>query len=254
MSSLLLMLALAAAPVDGSAACPPPAMGMPRYPADQLRGNVAGTTLVLARIDDCGRVVEAKLSESSGDKSLDAEALLTVREWVLSPAQREQVGGGPWVKMPVKFGGVQTVVTEAPKWPRSHRRPVYLLDDQGIGFDTIAAYQTAGVVRSKPVLKSPYGSTRDGSGNWISTPFMADAKDPNVFWLAYNVQPPHTPGPNGKPRASLSASVAIARYRLVMEGGKPVVRVAIVCERPVDECDRLTAFLLKGLPIARPPR
>lgn len=254
MSALLLLLALAAAPVDGATSCPPPLMVMPRYPLDQLRGNVAGITLVLARIDECGRVVEAKVSESSGDKSLDSEALLTVREWVLSPAQREQVGGGPWVKMPVKFGGVQTVVTEAPKWPRSHRRPIYLPDEQGIGFDTIAAYRAAGVVRSEPVLKSPYASTRDGSGNWVSTPFMADAKDPNVFWLAYNVQAPDTLGPNGKPRASLSASVAIARYRLVMEDRKPVVRVGILCERPADECERLSGFLLKGLPIAKPPR
>ena len=254
MSALLLLFALAAAPVGGAAACPPPVMEMPRYPARQLMGRVSGTTLVLARIDDCGRVLEAKVSESSGDKSLDAEALLTVRAWLLSPAQREQVGGGPWVKMPVKFGGVKTVVPVAPKWPRTHRRPVYLPDGQGIGFDTIAAYQAASVVRSEPVLKSPYGSTRDGSGNFISTPFMADASDANVFWMAYNVQPPHTRGPDGQPRASLSPSVAIARYRLAVEEGKPVVRVGILCERPADECDRLKEFLLRGLPIAKPPR
>ena len=248
------MLALAVAPAPAAAECPPPVMTMPRYPFKQLRGGVSGTTMVMARIDDCGRVVEAKVAESSGEKALDSEALLTVRDWVLSEAQRKQVGGGPWVKMPVKFGGLQTVVTVSPDWPRSHRRPVYLPDEEGIGFDTIAAYQAAKVVRSRPVLKEPYGSVRDGSGNFISTPFMADAKDANTFWMAYNVQAPHTAGPDGQPRASLSQSVAIVRYRLVMEGGEPVVRVGLLCERPADECERLSEFLLKGLPIAKPPR
>jgi hypothetical protein len=40
----------------------------------------------------------------------------------------------------------------------------------------------------------------------------------------------------------------------VVEDGKAVVRIGILCERPADECERLTAFLLKGLPIAKPPR
>ncbi len=253
MSALLLMLALAAAPAAGAVGCPPPVMEAPRYPAKQLRGGVAGTTTVLARIDECGRVVEAKVSEGSGQAALDDAALETVRGWVLSPAQREKVGG-PWVKMPVRFAGTRTVVPQAPKWPVTHRRPMYLLDEQGIGFDTIAAFQAADVVKSEPVLTSPYASTFDGSGTRISTPFMADATDPRTFWLAYQMQPAPTRGADGEPRPSRTETAGIARYRLVMEDGKPVVRVGLLCERAADECDRLREFLLKGLPIAKPPR
>ena len=97
MSALALLLALAAAPAPAAADCPTPFMATPRYPAKQLMANVSGTTLVLARIDGCGRVVEAKVSEGSGVDALDTEALITVRAWVLSPAQIAQVGGGPWV-------------------------------------------------------------------------------------------------------------------------------------------------------------
>lgn len=254
MSALVLMFALAVAPSPAAAECPPPFMALPRYPADQLRGNVSGTTLVLARIDDCGRVVEAKVSEGSGESALDEEALVTVRSWVLSEAQRKQVGGGPWVKMPVKFGGVSNVSVQAPNWPRSHRSPRYLADDQAIGFDTIKAFREAEVVRTDPVLKSPYASTVDGSGNRVSIGFSADAADPKTFWLSYWMQPPPVVGADGMQRSSAAPPVAIARYRLVMEEGKPVVRVALLCERAPDECDRLRDFLLKGLPIAKPPR
>jgi TonB family protein len=253
MSALMLMLALAVAPSPGAADCPPPVMAPPHYPAKQLRDGVSGTTIVLARIDACGRVVEAKVSEGSGQSALDDAALETVRGWVLSQAQREKVGG-PWVKMPVRFAGMTTIVPQAPDWPKSHRRPVYLADDQGIGFATIAAFDAANVVRTEPMLKSPYASTYDGSGNRISTPFMADAADGSTFWLSYLMQPPPTRGADGEPRASRTQQVAVARYRLVMEDGKPVVRVGLLCERAADECERLQDFLLKGLPIAKPSR
>lgn len=254
MSALALMLALAVAPSPVAAACPAPFMAAPRYPAKQLMADVAGTTLVLARIDECGRVVEAKVSEGSGESALDAEALLTVRAWVLSPAQIAQVGGGPWVKMPVKFAGISNVSVEAPNWPRSHRRPSYLADEQPIGFEVVAAFLEAKRVRTSPVLSSPYASSVDGSGNRVSTGFYADAADANTFWLSYFMQPPDVVGADGIPRRSAAPPVAVARYRLVMEDGKPVVRVGLLCERAVDECERLEAFLLKGLPIAKPPR
>lgn len=252
MSALLLMFSLAMAPTP-AAACPPPVMAPPTYPARQLVRGISGTTIVLARIDECGRVLEAKVSEGSGQSALDEAALETVRAWVLSAAQREKVGG-PWVKLPVRFGGTRTVVPQAPKWPFSHRRPVYLLDEQGVGFDSIAAFGKAGVVRAEPVLKSPFASVYDGAGNRISMPFMADAASPTTFWLSYMMQPPPSAGEDGAPRSSPNREVAVARYRLVVEDGKAVVRVGILCERPADECERLTAFLLKGLPIAKPPR
>lgn len=254
MSALVLMFALAVAPSPGAADCPPPFMAQPRYPAEQLIADVSGTTLVLARIDGCGRVVEAKVSEGSGESALDDEALATVRSWVLSEAQIKQVGGGPWVKMPVRFAGVSNVSVQAPNWPRSHRSPTYVADDQAMGFDTIKSFREAKAVRTDPVLKSPYASSVDGSGNRVSIGFYADADDPNTFWLSYFMQPPPVIGSDGRPRSSAAPPVAIARYRLVMEDRKPVVRVGLLCERAADECERLREFLLKGLPIAKPPR
>ncbi len=254
MSALALMLALAVAPAPAAADCPPPFMAAPRYPAKQLMADVSGTTLVLARIDECGRVVEAKVSEGSGESALDTEALVTVRAWVLSPAQITQVGGGPWVKMPVKFAGISNVSVQAPNWPRSHRRPNYLADDQAIGFDTIQAFLESKVVRTNPVLRSPYASSVDGSGNRVSIGFYAEAADSNTFWLSYFIQAPDVVGADGMPRRSAAPPVAVARYRLVMEDGEPVVRLALLCERAADECGRLEQFLLKGLPFAKPPR
>lgn len=245
---MVLAVALTAAPPaaveSAQAACPPPVMGLPRYPVAQLKSNVSGTTVVLARIDDCGRVLEAKVHAGSGESTLDEAALDTVRAWVLSPAQIARVGG-PWVKLPVKFGGLQNVVPRAPAWPKSHRRPRYLPDDEPVGFDSIQAFHAAGQVKPD-VLKSPYSSVRNGNVPEIMTSFMEDRDDPRVFWLAYIV---HRQG-----RSGAENTVAVARYRLLDEAGGPVVRVALLCEAGETACGKLRAFLLEGLPTAKPPR
>jgi hypothetical protein len=49
-----------------------------------------------------------------------------------------------------------------------------------------------------------------------------------------------------------NTTVGVARYRLVEEAGKPVVKLAILCERSADECQRLETFLFDGLPFAKP--
>ena len=46
------------------------------------------------------------------------------------------------------------------------------------------------------------------------------------------------------------ASVA-ARYRLVMENGEPVVRVAFLCEGEPKHCARDRKMVMKGLPFAK---
>jgi len=219
-----------------------PVMGLPRYPAEMMRSNISGTTLVLARIDDCGRVLEPRVHASSGHAPLDAAALDTVRAWVLSPAQRAQVGG-PWVKLPVKFGGVSTVTARDPAWPKSHRRPRYLPDETPFGFDSLQAFHDASRFKPGVVLKSPYRSVLKAG---VMTTFHEDRDDPKVFWLSYVIhQPGRTMGEN---------TVAIARYRLVEEQGEPVVRLALLCEAPQEKCSELNGFLLQGLPTAKPPR
>lgn len=246
MIATLFVLAIAAAPAAPVPAqagpCPAPVMGPPRYPVEMMRSNVSGITLVLARVDECGRVLEPRVHTGSGHESLDAAALETVRAWVLSPAQRVQVGG-PWVRLPVKFGGVQTVSPRSPAWPKSHRRPRYLPDETPFGFDTLQAFHDGRRFKPGVVLKSPYGSVLKAG---VMTAFHEDRDDPTTFWLSYVIhQSGRTMGEN---------TIAVARYRLVQEQGEPVVRLALLCEAPPEQCAELRGFLMKGLPIARPPR
>jgi TonB family protein len=253
--SLLLGLSLISAPSPEASSgenCPVPARQAPLYPTEMMRNNVSGTATVRARVDGCGRVVGPTIVESSGHPTLDRAALDTVLLWVLNEDERRVVGDG-WVNLPVVFGGVRTVVPKPVDWPRSHRRPRYLPDEEPIGFPTIEAYRKAAPGRSEPVLKSPYGSVTERSGLRTSTAFQQDRADPMTYWLSYVVQrPPPVEAPRGS-RASLD-TIAVARYRLVSEDGKPVVRIALLCEYDAQGCDQLRAFLMQGLPIAKPPR
>lgn len=250
MSALVLMLALATAPAPAALDCPPPALAWPRYPMKQLRGGTAGKTIVLARIDPCGRVVEAKVDTGSGHMEMDAAALLAAKASVLSPEQMARVPNG-WVKMPFAFGGTRTISPVAPDWPKSHKRPRYLPDDQAIGYETIEALGKARLMRDV-VLKSPYGSVGVGGPMRVTTSFEQERDNPRHFWLAYTIVTAVPDGSGG--RRFDSDTVAMARYRLVEENGEPVVRLGLLCEATPEECTQLSTFLFKGLPIARPPR
>lgn len=250
MSAQVLMLALAVAPSPGVADCPPPVMSWPRYPIKQLRGGTSGKTIVLARIDACGRVVEAKVDTASGHMEMDAAALAAAKASVLSPEQIARVPNG-WVKMPFAFGGTRTITPVAPDWPRSHKRPSYLPDDQPMGYETIDALSKARLMRDV-VLKSPYGTAGFGGPTQVSTSFEQERDNPRHFWLAYTIV---TAVPDGSGARSFNSdTVAMARYRLVEENGEPVVRLGLLCEATAEECTQLSTFLLKGLPFAKPPR
>lgn len=252
----MLLLALALSPVvsgpPADASCPRPGLVAPSYPVNKLRSGTPGKAIVLARIDECGRVVEARIETGSGHSDLDAAALDAAKASVLSPEQRAKVPTG-WVKLPFSFvrPGNDPVKAMAPDWPASHKRPVYLPDDQPIGFDTIEALRDAKLMRDV-WLKSPYGSVQGGQGTWVTTGFEQEQANPQHFWLSYNIQT-GVAGASGARRYETS-TVAMARYRLVQEDGRPVVRLGLLCEASAEECDQLSNFLLKGLPIAKPPR
>lgn len=258
MSGVLLatLLALAPAPqAAGDAAvmaaeadCPEARTVTPRYPADLARANKSGLVLVGARFDDCGRIIETRIDESSGRKAFDESAENSVSLYVLSPEQRAKALEG-WVQVPVKFGGMRNVEARKVPWPRSHRKPRYLPDEQALPFDTIAAFKKADLLDNRYFLHPPYGRSADASGRIMQTWMHPEKEDPSVFWLQYNIQPPLDASP-----ADRTITAAIARYRLVEEDGVPVVRLGLLCERPADECQRLSEFLMQGLPFAKARR
>ncbi|WP_339824861.1 energy transducer TonB [uncultured Arenimonas sp.] len=253
-----LALAMPAPPVEAPAAaataaveCPAPRMVQPRYPVKEARANKTGLVLVGARFDDCGRVTETRVDKSSGITAFDESALASVAAYVLSPGQREKARDG-WIQAPVKFGGFRTVVPVSIPWPRSHRRPMYIKDDEPFPFESIQAFQAAAPDSGDKVYKPPYAMGRDPEIGLIHTSLVPDARDPSVFWFRYTVQPPRPASPTAPPPENIR--VGVARYRLVEEQGVPVVRLAILCERSADECQRLEAFLFEGLPFAKARR
>jgi TonB family protein len=255
---LLLAAVVALAPtvsesgVTDSDACPVPIITTPRYPAKELMNNIGGTAVVLADIDVCGRVSSPRISTSSGHVALDEAAIATVTSWVLNPAQRALAKGGA-LKLPVQFGTQAAPPVEPVPWPKTHRRPRYSIDELPIGFDTIADFKADATVLAPGVFKSPYGSVHDRQAGRTWTVFAPDRRDTRVFWLMYLVDELVTTSEGTAPRRE-NRTLALARYRLVQEAGSPVVKVAILCEAEPVACTQLQEFLLKGLPIARPPR
>ena len=171
--------------------------------------------------------------------------------YVLTPAMTARAVDGV-VVLPIRFGRVETVDLEKPDWPKSHARPRYLVDDASIPFATISAFQEADTLRATPALEPPYGASRQKDGGLVVTWFQRDRVDPATWWLTYTIS--HPPPPFGRAPVEATGTVAVARYRLGEVDGVPVVRLALLCERPVEECDALRAFLMKGLPFAKARR
>ena len=79
------------------------------------------------------------------------------------------------------------------------------------------------------MIASPYPGVR-------SILFRQSGDDPVEYWLFVYRKPDPT--------------VAV-RYRLVMEEGEPVVRMAFLCDSAPRTCAHDRKFLKKGLPFAR---
>lgn len=76
----------------------------PSYPPDALVRGVEGRVLLRVWIRDDGTVQDVKVHQSSGDKSLDESALLTVREkWQFTPAQENGISVPCEALLPIRF-------------------------------------------------------------------------------------------------------------------------------------------------------
>jgi protein TonB len=68
----------------------------------RLRGH-AGTVTITARITPDGRVIEARVRETSGHPALDTAALEAIRRWRFEPALRDGVPVFATATLPVTF-------------------------------------------------------------------------------------------------------------------------------------------------------
>lgn len=242
--------AQAPAAATTEAACPAARMPGPRYPADAMRRGLSGKVVVQADIDACGRVTAARVHERSRHRVLDDAALAAVTGWVVNDALRAKAVDGQ-LRVPLSFGGTRTVDVVDLPWPRSHRQPVYVADDQPIGDADIAAWFAAERTREPTgdrVYRQPYAMTASPGGGRIITTIAPDRDDATVFWLTYADHRPAAAAPT----TAAERTLAVARYRLVTQDGEPQARVALLCRVAAEECDKLRAFLLQGLPSAKP--
>jgi TonB family protein len=107
------------------------------YPRHLYSAGIGGTVHVWALIGTDGRVLNAQVSESSGNELLDRAALSVVREIEFTPALSDGVPLAAWVDFPISFGGSEAV---GPKFRDPGRaaeiilsyHPKYL-QDRGIG-------------------------------------------------------------------------------------------------------------------------
>jgi hypothetical protein len=177
-------------------------------------------------VDACGRVLDAVVTR--GDQpAFNAAALASVRGVTLSEAQRAATHDGH-VSLPIRFGFEGGLSYQKVDWPRTHRRPRYLPDDQPMDYASAEAADAG--IQAPPglVWPSPYP---------IRSRFVQlGPPEQREFWLFVSKG---------------NVVNLAARYRPVLEAGEDVVRLAILCEDDPAACRKAEAFLLKGLPFAK---
>ena len=76
---------------------------LPRYPRMARRRGCEGTVLIKVLVTREGKVMEAKVSQSSGHRILDRAALNTVRDWLFVPGMKGDQAVEMWVTIPIRF-------------------------------------------------------------------------------------------------------------------------------------------------------
>lgn len=230
------LLGMILAPLQGTAAtggdgdrCPQPVRVAPSYPADMLERGQGGEVVLHATVDECGRVVRTEVGTGSGFPSLDQAAQVAVRQWVIGAEDRSRTLNGR-LEIPVAFnmGAARKLRYGDPDWPSSHKRPRYVLEGMP-GFKSPAEVLKAYDFSPEKMIAAPYPGVRNLF-------FRQSGDNPVEYWLFIYRKPDPT--------------VAV-RYRLVMENGEPVVRLAFLCDNAPRICARDRKFLMKGLPFAK---
>lgn len=76
---------------------------LPKYPASARRRGFEGTVEISVLVSEKGTVTKFELAESSGHKSLDQQALETVKQWRFEPGRKNGKTKAMWVKIPITF-------------------------------------------------------------------------------------------------------------------------------------------------------
>lgn len=231
---LALLVVAAMAPVFAQPAADAPApqcvpgkpLRPPTYPVEMIQRGLGGRVVLDLTLDACGRVLDAVVAQPD-KKVFNEAALASVKGVTLSASQRAGARDGH-LSLPIVFNLAPDMSYQKLDWPKTHRRPRYVMDDQAMPYATAQEANAAIKVPPEHVWPPPYP---------VQSRFVqVGAPDAREFWLFILK--------NG------NANVA-AHYRPVMLDDEPVVKLALRCGDTPEACAKTQTFLLQGLPFAK---
>jgi TonB family protein len=198
----------------------------PAYPVEMASRGAGGTVVLDITIDSCGRILDAVVKEPS-KKAFNEAAMASVKGVTLSESQRSGARDGRLL-LPIVFSMKAGMSYQVLDWPNTHRRPRYVIDEEAMIYAT--ADEANAAIKAPPdhAWPSPYP---------VHSRFV-QVGEPGAreFWLFI--------------LKDAMVNVA-ARYRPVMQEGKPVVKLALRCSDTPEACTKAQEFLLRGLPFAK---
>ena len=78
-------------------------MNPPRYPPEELRRRIQGTTTLIVNLDAYGDVIDVSVERSSGNRNLDREAVKAARRWLFNPGIENGRPVASRVRVPVAY-------------------------------------------------------------------------------------------------------------------------------------------------------
>lgn len=75
----------------------------PRYPVEAIRDGISGNVVVVADVDEHGRVVGARIEHSEPQGVFDAASLQAVVQWQFEPATRNGLAIREQIRVPITF-------------------------------------------------------------------------------------------------------------------------------------------------------
>jgi protein TonB len=75
----------------------------PYYPNIARKRNAQGTVVILALVNESGKVEQARVETSSGHALLDEAAITAVKSWEFEPGRRGGIAVKNYVKLPITF-------------------------------------------------------------------------------------------------------------------------------------------------------